>query len=84
MIRIRTLSKDPNKHLIKLPSDAVFVEICDSDGKIACIVSFDELNNKYTIFDGDSDKAKRYQEIFNAEFISKHYDLNKALINNKK
>lgn len=81
MIRIRKISKNPNNQVITLPSDAAFIEVCDDEGKIACVLSFDALNQTFNIFDGNSEKANRYKKFFNVNFIHKSINLPNNFLN---
>ena len=73
MIRIRCA--DAKGSLIPLPANASFIELCDEQGKIAAVVSYNPLDQSVSIFDGDSDKAKRYTTYFNVDFINKKYNI---------
>ena len=72
MIRIRCANKD--KSIIELPKDAMFVELCDEDGKIAVVVAYDKLTKSINLFDANSFKAKNYSKFFNVKFVDKQYN----------
>lgn len=73
MIRIRTLDK--NKPVIELPKNAAFVEICDNDENIACVVYFDKEQSCCNIFDSNSEQAEKYSKLFKTKFINKKFDI---------
>lgn len=73
MIRIRCA--DSKGTIIDLPKNAAFIELCDEDGKIAAVVSYNHLDKSVNVFDGDSDKANRYRNFFKTEFISKKHNI---------
>ena len=73
MINLR--SADFNKPLITLPSDIAFIEVCDEEGNIACVISYDPITKSYNIFDSNSPKADRYKKLFKSKFIDKFVQL---------
>lgn len=73
MIRIRCA--DAKGSLIPLPANAAFIEICDDQGKVAAVVSYDPVDQSISVFDGDSEKAKRYTTYFNVDFVDKKYNI---------
>jgi hypothetical protein len=64
MIRLR----DKHGVELKLPFEVGFVEICDTEGNVACSVYNDSKDFTH-ILTFKSDEAKRYSEIFKVKFI---------------
>ena len=73
MIRIRCADKKGT--IMPLPKDAAFIELCDEEGNIAAVVSYDALTKSINLFDADSSKAERYKKFFNVNFIDKKYNV---------
>lgn len=82
MIRVRCANKQGS--IVPLPKDAAFIELCDDQGNIAAVVSYDPLTKSVNIFDNNSDKANRYKQLFNVDFITKGYNITNAFANIKK
>lgn len=82
MIRIRSINK--NKDIINLPKDAAFVEICDEEGNIACVISYDKISGAINIFDGASPQAERYKLFFNTTFIERSHNIDDLTKNSLK
>lgn len=73
MIRIRCADKKGS--IMPLPKDAAFIELCDEEGNIAAVISYDHLTKSINLFDTDSSKAERYKKFFNVNFINKKYNI---------
>lgn len=73
MIQVRCANKQGS--IVPLPKDAAFIELCDEEGKIAAVITYDPLTKGINIFDGDSPKAERYQKFFKVDFIKKKFDI---------
>ena len=73
MIQIRCA--DPKGTLIPLPANAAFVELTDDKGNIAAVISYDPVEQSISVFDGDSPKARRYEQFYNVKFIDKKYNV---------
>lgn len=73
MIRVRTLDKANS--IIELPKNAAFVEVCDNEGNIACVIHYDKTIGNFNIFDYNSDQGKKYELLFKTKFIEKKYKI---------
>ena len=68
-----------DKSVFPLPKDVAFIELINPDGEIACVLQLDPTSeNHFTIFDGDSEKGKRYSHFFKVKFVSKSVNLNQV------
>ena len=79
MIRVRCANKQGS--IVPLPKDAAFIELCDDQGNIAAVVSYDPLTKSVNLFDSNSDKANRYKQLFNVDFITKRYNVSNEFAN---
>tara|TARA_B100000579_G_C22760802_1_gene818840 strand:+ start:468 stop:701 length:234 start_codon:yes stop_codon:yes gene_type:complete len=70
MIRIRSKTGE------KLPIDeeAVFLEVCSSDGKVGCVF-FEDSNGSIVSFKNEDEEAALYGKRFNVDFVDKVIDL---------
>lgn len=65
-----------DKSIYPLPKDVAFIELINPDGEIACVLHIDpNSESHYSLFDGNSEKGKRYAHFFNVKFVEKGINL---------
>jgi hypothetical protein len=73
MIRIRN-SKGQVLHTL---DESNFIELCNSEGKIVSVFYENQANGAIHELQADAESdARRYERMFNVEFINKHITLN--------
>lgn len=81
---MRVILRSANKQAKEIPFQTAFVELCNDEGDIMSVISYDKVSGTMDLFDfRDKASAKKYEDFFGVKFIKdlRVVDLDKYNLN---